>query len=71
MTVYSSDLKWDPETERERNAFSPDNPPRVLHGDIILARLARNQEIFLECWAVKGVGKDHAKWSPVGTAWYN
>jgi len=28
------------------------------------------QCIQLEAHAVKGIGKTHAKWSPVATAWY-
>ena len=28
------------------------------------------QCIDLEAHAVKGIGADHAKWSPVATAWY-
>ncbi|XP_061353173.1 uncharacterized protein LOC133297953 isoform X2 [Gastrolobium bilobum] len=38
--------------------------------DIILAKLGAGQEIELEAHAVKGIGKTHAKWSPVATAWY-
>lgn len=38
--------------------------------DITIARLGPGQEIELEAHAVKGVGKTHAKWSPVATAWY-
>jgi hypothetical protein len=30
----------------------------------------RAQTIQLEMHCVKGIGKDHAKWSPVATAWY-
>jgi len=26
--------------------------------------------VELECHCVKGQGKEHAKWSPVGTCWY-
>ncbi|KAK7247232.1 hypothetical protein RIF29_42110 [Crotalaria pallida] len=46
------------------------NPPRPTYLDIKLARLGAGQEIELEAHAVKGMGKTHAKWSPVATAWY-
>ena len=41
-----------------------------LHDDILLAKMRPGQCIDLEAHAVKGVGSDHAKWSPVATAWY-
>ncbi|CAJ2640102.1 DNA-directed RNA polymerases I, II, and III subunit RPABC1 [Trifolium pratense] len=46
------------------------NPPAPKNLDIILAKLGPGQEIELEAHAVKGIGKTHAKWSPVATAWY-
>ncbi|CAK7324484.1 unnamed protein product [Dovyalis caffra] len=45
------------------------NPISAME-DIIIAKLGPGQEIELEAHAVKGMGKTHAKWSPVGTAWY-
>nr|CAD1839391.1 unnamed protein product [Ananas comosus var. bracteatus] len=45
-------------------------PLGVKYKDIILAKLGPGQAIELEAHAVKGIGKDHAKWSPVATAWY-
>ncbi|XP_043696445.1 DNA-directed RNA polymerases I and III subunit RPAC1-like isoform X1 [Telopea speciosissima] len=47
-----------------------DQPIAPKHNDIILAKLGPGQEIELEAHAVKGIGKTHAKWSPVSTAWY-
>ncbi|XP_010248371.1 PREDICTED: DNA-directed RNA polymerases I and III subunit RPAC1 isoform X1 [Nelumbo nucifera] len=46
------------------------NPIAPKHQDIIIAKLGPGQEIELEAHAVKGMGKTHAKWSPVSTAWY-
>jgi len=45
-------------------------PLGVKFKDITIARLGPGQAIELEAHAVKGVGKVHAKWSPVATAWY-
>ncbi|THU61365.1 hypothetical protein C4D60_Mb07t22510 [Musa balbisiana] len=45
-------------------------PLGVRFDDIILAKLGPGQVIELEAHAVKGMGKVHAKWSPVATAWY-
>ena len=38
-----------------------------LDGPILLLKLKKNQEIDITCNARKGIGKEHAKWSPVAT----
>ena len=43
---------------------------RPVYDDILIAKLRPGQEIELEAHARKGIGKDHAKYSPVATASY-
>ena len=47
-----------------------DDPPRMFHHDIIVIKMRHAQEIEARCHCVKGIGRDHAKFSPVGTATY-
>ena len=79
--VYSSQLQWLPngsEMPEETGAapFTAGSQNEMLeivrpvHDDILLAKLRPGQAIELECHCVKGVGEEHAKWSPVATTWY-
>ena len=43
---------------------------KAVHSDILIAKLQPGQCIELEAHCIKGVGEDHAKWSPVATTWY-
>ena len=66
--VYASDLKWQPcgtQLDRLNNV-----EPRPVNEDIVLAKLRPGQKIHLEVHAVRGIGKTHAKFSPVCTAHY-
>ena len=65
--VLSSHLKWLPQGNQA--AKYPDGISAV-HSDIVLAELRPGQRIEFEAHCVKGVGKDHAKYSPVATASY-
>uniref|UniRef100_A0A383VU15 DNA-directed RNA polymerases I and III subunit RPAC1 n=2 Tax=Tetradesmus obliquus TaxID=3088 RepID=A0A383VU15_TETOB len=78
--VYSRDLVWLPSGSElpdetgcrfgrsQEGMFAA--PPRDVEQNILLAKLRPGQCIELEAHAVKGVGREHAKWSPVATAWY-
>ena len=67
MHVYSKDLVWVPQGDQE-DRF-PDGI-RPIHDDILLAKLRPGQSIELEAHGRRGIGKDHAKYSPVATASY-
>mmetsp|Transcript_25329 Transcript_25329/g.61004 ORF Transcript_25329/g.61004 Transcript_25329/m.61004 type:complete len:351 (-) Transcript_25329:213-1265(-) len=66
--VYSGDLKWIPQGSQEEK-FGDDGIRPVLN-DIIITKLRPGQQIEAELLVEKGIGKDHAKWSPVCTASY-
>ena len=42
----------------------------MIHQDIVIAKLKPGQRIKLRCFAIRGTGGDHIKWSPVCTASY-
>lgn len=65
--VYSRDLIWMPQGDQEQRF--PDGI-RPVHDDILLAKLRPGQEIELEAHGRVGIGRDHAKFSPVATACY-
>lgn len=67
-TVYSSDLKWDP-LPGQQEVFAS-KPVKPLYDNIIIAKLRENQEIEIEIYCSKNIGRVHAKWSPVSTAYY-
>jgi len=68
--VYAKQIEWRPQGQQlqhfrgESGAFKPVNP------DILLAKLRPGQVIDCDMFCHKGVGADHAKFSPVATASY-
>ncbi|KAF2736605.1 DNA-directed RNA polymeras-like proteines I and III subunit RPAC1 [Polyplosphaeria fusca] len=68
-TIYAKDLKFLPYGAQEQN-WDPNDPLRAIHPDMLIVKMRPGQEIdmLMYCW--KGVGADHAKFSPVATASY-
>lgn len=66
--VYTKDITWEP-IGNQSELFA-DNPVKPVEGDILIAKLAPGQELDLKMHCIKGIGKDHAKFSPVSTASY-
>lgn len=67
--IYSRDLIWIPKNDEQKKRFA-NNIPAPVHDDILIAKLRPGQEIELIVHCIKGIGKDHAKFSPVSTASY-
>lgn len=67
--VYAHQLQFDPKG-RQTQYFSGDDAIQAVNPDILIAKLRPGQCIDVELHAIKGIGADHAKFSPVATASY-
>jgi len=61
-------LKWEPRGEQEKWIGTTD--PGCKDKDILINKLRPGHEMEIKMFAVKGTGRDHAKFSPVSTAFY-
>ncbi|CAI4216305.1 unnamed protein product [Parascedosporium putredinis] len=67
--VYAKDIVFTP-SGRQAEYFSGEDAIRPSNPDILIAKLRPGQRIALEMHMHKGIGADHAKFSPVATASY-
>ncbi|XP_011646052.1 DNA-directed RNA polymerases I and III subunit RPAC1 [Pogonomyrmex barbatus] len=68
--VESKDIKWVP-IGRQADMFPRGTEQLgVLYDNILICKMRPGHEIHVFMHAVKGIGKDHAKFSPVATASY-
>ncbi|KAJ5329910.1 DNA-directed RNA polymerase dimerization [Penicillium brevicompactum] len=67
--VYAKDLMFTP-VGRQEQYFVDDGAIAPVNPDILIAKLRPGQAIQMELHCQKGIGADHAKFSPVATASY-
>ncbi|KAK0392792.1 hypothetical protein NLU13_2287 [Sarocladium strictum] len=67
--VYARDIKFIP-TGNQEQYFSGEDIIAPTNPDILIAKLRPKQTINLSMHMHKGIGSDHAKFSPVATASY-
>ncbi|KAG9895657.1 RBP11-like subunits of RNA polymerase, partial [Aureobasidium melanogenum] len=68
-SVYAHQFQFHPQGQQSEY-FSGDDAIRPVNPDILIAKLRPGQTIHLQCHCIKGIGADHAKFSPVATASY-
>ncbi|KAL9604808.1 MAG: hypothetical protein Q9219_000256 [cf. Caloplaca sp. 3 TL-2023] len=68
--VYARDLEFVLSGRQDTFFAGEANAIRSVHPDILLAKMRPGQCIDMEMHCVKGIGADHAKFSPVATASY-
>ena len=71
--IFSKDLQYVPQGEQEKKYFNTQTKTYsigLVHDDILINKLAPGMELDLVCYCTKGIGRTHAKWSPVCTAYY-
>ena len=68
--VYARDIVYEANGRQYQYFPEPDGLIRPVNPDILLAKMRPGQVIDLDMHCVKGIGADHAKFSPVATATY-
>ncbi|KAI1992627.1 DNA-directed RNA polymerase core subunit rpc40 [Ophidiomyces ophidiicola] len=68
--VYAKDLVFEPVGRQGSYFTGPEGVVQPANPDILLAKLRPGQKIDMELHCIKGIGQDHAKFSPVATASY-
>jgi len=64
--VFSKSIKWTPIGDQASTL----KPVKPLYDDILVVKMRPGHKLDIKMHAVKGLGKDHAKFSPVATASY-
>lgn len=67
--VYAHQIVFDP-WGAQTEYFSGENAIAPVNPDILIAKLRPGQRLDVVMQAIKGIGQDHAKFSPVATASY-
>jgi DNA-directed RNA polymerases I and III subunit RPAC1 len=67
--IYAKDIVWKP-LGQQLAKFPEGEHIRASNPDILVVKMRPGQKIQLTMHAVKGIGQDHAKFSPVATASY-
>lgn len=68
-SVYARDITFQP-TGKQHDMFPEGGRIRSTNPDILIVKMRPGQSISLSMHAYKGIGQDHAKFSPVATASY-
>jgi DNA-directed RNA polymerase I and III subunit RPAC1 len=66
--VYASDITY--HATGKQSDFDATIPFEVVNPDVLILKMRPGQEIAMMMHARKGIGQDHAKFSPVATASY-
>ncbi|KAF2835534.1 DNA-directed RNA polymerases I and III subunit RPAC1 [Patellaria atrata CBS 101060] len=69
-SVYASQITFRPTGQQSQRFPAPDGIIQAVNPDILIAKLRPGQKISLSMHCIKGIGADHAKFSPVATATY-
>jgi len=68
--VYAHQIVFDSQGRQDEIFPEPDGVIKAVNPNILLAKMRPGQVIDLDMHCVKGIGADHAKFSPVATASY-